>query len=125
MSSRGDKKVQPVLYNDEAPQFLCEYCSLLIQTFPSTLLLTAVAVFLVVDSLKPSEIIVSFTSFSNWLDIQQPVQTVPLPSTSNPSHTALSKTGKESKEARTPDRAPGTADAESDQASVTAGEGNV
>lgn len=81
------------------------------------------ALIAVVDSLKPSEIIVSFTSFSNWLDTQQPAQMAPVPSLSNPSHTALSKTGKESKEAKTPDRAPGTADAESDQVSVTAGEG--
>lgn len=79
--------------------------------------------FVVVDSLKPTELIVSFTSFSHWLETQTPpatAQAPPVGSVSNPSNAGATR----GKETKTPDRPPGTADG-SDQVSVIAGEGET
>lgn len=81
-----------------------------------------IILFVVVDSLKPTEVIVSFTSFSQWLD--QPVppsQAAPTTTASNPSHANVTKAGKESKDPKTPDRPPATAEPPSDVGSVVGG----
>lgn len=88
----------------------------------STMTLTLL---LVVDSLKPTEIIISFTSFSKWLDPLQLTHSVPVISASNPSHINVAKTGKDSKEPKTPDRPPGTAEPPSGVGSVVGGEGGL
>lgn len=71
------------------------------------------------DSLKPTEVIVSFTSFSQWLDSAQPAQ-----SAASASNLNVLKTGKESKDPKTPDKVPGTAEpTPSDVGSVVGGDG--
>lgn len=95
MNSRGERKAPNILYNDEAPRFLF------------------------VDNLKPTEIIVSFTSCSNWLD--QCSQS-PGGSLSNSSHTAVNKPKDSAKTPeRTPtaiDTAPGTANTNMEQTPI-------
>ena len=78
---------------------------------------------LVVDSLKPTEVIVSFTSFSQWIDQPTPpTQAAPTTTASNPSHANVTKAGKESKDPKTPDKPPATAEPPSDVNSVVGGD---